>query len=76
MRQAILEASYKCGESAHLGGALSMVEILACLYQGVLNTKGKNRDIFILSKGHGFLALLAALYTKKLITKKTFDISI
>ena len=70
MRRAILETSFNCGASAHIGGALSMVEILACLYQGVLNTKGKNRDIFILSKGHGFLALLSALYIKKFISKK------
>ena len=70
MRKAILETSFKCGEPAHLGGALSIVEILACLYQGVLKIRGKNRDIFILSKGHGFLALLAVLYIKKQITKK------
>ena len=67
MRQIILETSFKCGAPAHIGGALSIVDILACLYQNILKIKGKNRDVFILSKGHGFLALLAALYSKKLI---------
>lgn len=70
MRKIILETSFKCGAPAHIGGALSIVDILACLYQNILKTQGKNRDVFILSKGHGFLALLAALYFKKLITKK------
>lgn len=70
MRQIILETSFKCGAPAHIGGALSIVDILACLYQNILKIKGKNRDVFILSKGHGFLALLAALYSKKLISKK------
>ena len=70
MRKIILETSFKCGAAAHIGGALSIVDILACLYQNILNIKGKNRDIFVLIKGHGFLALLAALYSKKLISKK------
>jgi transketolase len=70
MRKIILETSFKCGEPAHIGGALSIVEILCCLYQQVMTIKGKNKDRFILSKGHGFLALLAALYSKKFLSKK------
>ena len=54
MRKIILETSFKCGAAAHIGGALSIVDILACLYQNILKIKGKNRDIFVLSKGHGF----------------------
>ena len=75
MRKIILETSFKCGAPAHIGGALSIVDILACLYQNVLKIKGRNRDIFVLSKGHGFLALLAALYSKKLISKKKLFLS-
>ena len=70
MRKIILETSFKCGAPAHIGGALSIVEILACLYENILKIKGRNKDIFVLSKGHGFLALLAALNSKKLISKK------
>ena len=70
MRKIILETSYKCGEPAHIGGALSIVEILCCLYQQIMILKGKKKDRFILSKGHGFLALLAALYSKKFLSKK------
>tara|TARA_B100001027_G_C16251559_1_gene324676 strand:+ start:672 stop:1475 length:804 start_codon:yes stop_codon:yes gene_type:complete len=71
MRKAILQTSLNCGESAHIGGALSIVEILATLYGEVmsLNLK-KPRDRFILSKGHGFLGLLSALHCKKFISKK------
>ena len=71
MRKTILEISLKCGEPAHIGGALSMVELISCLYQSVLKTnQKKNSDRFILSKGHGFLGLLSALYLKKIIPKK------
>ena len=72
MRKIILETSFKCGAPAHIGGALSIVEILACLYQKILKIKGRNKDIFVLSKGHGFLALLAALHLKGLLVKKNF----
>ena len=40
MRKIILETSFKCGAPAHIGGALSIVDILACLYQNVLKIKG------------------------------------
>ena len=53
-----LELSYKCGESTHIGGAISMVEILAVIYFKFV-TRKKNK--FILSKGHGFLGLLSTL---------------
>ncbi len=52
--------------SGHTGGSLSIVEILLTLYCGVLNVSPKNygsreRDKFILSKGHGCPALYAVL---------------
>lgn len=51
---------------AHLGGGLSIMEIVAALYFGVLrydvqNPRWELRDRFILSKGHGALAYYAAL---------------
>ncbi len=53
----------------HLGSALSLVEILRVLYDDVLryvptNPKWAGRDRFILSKGHGCLALYAVLAEK------------
>ena len=59
----------------HVGSSLSLVEIIRVLYDKIIkfNSKrpnDKKRDRFILSKGHGCLALYALLYDKKFITKK------
>ena len=71
MRKVILEVSLNCGEPAHIGGALSIVDIMATLYGNILKINLKNpADRFILSKGHGFLGLLSALYFKKFLNKK------
>lgn len=53
-------------ESHHIGCSLSIVEILTVLYFDILhidpkNPNDKNRDIFILSKGHAAAALYATL---------------
>jgi len=53
----------------HIGSALSLVEILRVLYDHVLrydpqNPKWTGRDRFILSKGHGCLALYVLLAEK------------
>lgn len=71
MRKVILEMSLNCGQSAHIGGGLSMVDILATLYEGIGGfsvSEVKNR--FILSKGHGVLGLLSVLHCKDFIQKK------
>ena len=52
--------------SGHTGGSLSMVEVLVTLYYrqmdyDIKNPKWRNRDKFILSKGHGCPALYAIL---------------
>ena len=62
------------GGRGHLGPAFSIVEILRVLYDGVLkydvkNLKLKERDRFILSKGHGCLALYAILAEKGFFPK-------
>ena len=54
------------GKSGHVGSMLSMAELLAVLYQRVLNVDAKHpdkpdRDRFILSKGHGGAAVYAVL---------------
>ncbi len=55
-----------CGGSSHIGAALSMADILAVLYGGILKVnpaepRSPQRDRFILSKGHGGAAVYAAL---------------
>jgi transketolase len=71
MRKTLLETSLNSGEPSHIGGALSIVDILAVLYNNILNINlAKPADRFILSKGHGFLALLSVLYCQGYISKK------
>lgn len=67
MRKLILDMGMHAGDhAAHMGGALSITDILATLYFGVMNTikRGMHsleRDRCILSKGHGALGYYAAL---------------
>jgi transketolase len=54
------------GERGHIGPALSVLEIIDVLYTDVMkhdsaNPEWKERDYFILSKGHACLALYAVL---------------
>lgn len=56
----------------HIGGALSLSEIMAVLYFGVMNidpkdSKKADRDRLVLSKGHGGPAVYAALALKGFI---------
>lgn len=72
-RKLVIEIACK-SRSAHVGAALSCVDLLTCLYFYKLNIDKKNwrkRDIFILSKAHGAMALYAVLALKDFITKKT-----
>lgn len=60
-----VEMTHLSGGS-HLGAILSVADIMAVLYTGVLNVDPKNpddenRDRFILSKGHAGAAVYAAL---------------
>lgn len=64
VRKRVIRMAYQCNSNVHLGGALSMVDLLAVLYGNVLRGSGgsyEDRDRFILSKGHGALALFATL---------------
>ena len=67
LRKLIVETAYGCGQAAHIGGSLSMVELLQVLYGEVLrhdpaNPTWEDRDVFILSKGHAVLGYFAALH--------------
>jgi transketolase len=62
-RQTIEQA--KRANVGHIGSALSIADILAVLYGGVLSVPSHDdvdRDRFILSKGHAALALYCALH--------------
>ena len=62
------------GKRAHLGSAMSIIEIIRVLYDDILNVNPDNlndlnRDRFILSKGHGCLALYVVLADKNFFSK-------
>ncbi len=67
MRKTALDGALGAGgKSAHIGGALSIVDITATLFGAVMRLDPKNpewpdRDRFILSKGHGVLGYYTAL---------------
>lgn len=66
VRKRILKMANACGGSAHIGGSLSMADMLTVLYKrymryNVSNPSSSERDYFILSKGHCVLAFYAVL---------------
>lgn len=68
LRRTIID-TYVAAKRGHIGSAFSLVEIIRVLYDDVLrydtaNPKWPERDRFILSKGHGCLALYAVLADK------------
>jgi transketolase len=68
----------RAGESGHVGGALSSVEILAALYFNLLRVDPENpnwsqRDRFVLSAGHKCLVLYAALAERGFFDKSVLD---
>lgn len=73
-RQAIHMAFGAGANGAHLGPGLSLMELMASLYGGILRINPNNptdpdRDRFILSKGHGVLAFYTALQHAGFITE-------
>ena len=81
IRRCIVEMTYGAGNAgAHIGGSLSMVELLAGLYVGGIrfdleNPVWEGRDRVILSKGHAAMALYSAMAEAGIIEKeelKTF----
>ena len=77
IRRSIVKMNAKSFAS-HSGTALSIVDILSSLYFKIMNIdennpKLKNRDKFILSKGHGSSALYATLSEKGFFDKKLLE---
>jgi transketolase len=68
----------KAGKGGHLGGALSIADILSCLYYKIMqidpaNSGWRERDRFVLSAGHKCLALYAVLAQKKFFDESLLD---
>ncbi|MDD6377299.1 MAG: transketolase [Succinatimonas sp.] len=76
IRKDIIKMAHVAGKKgSHVGGSLSMCEILSVLYFSVMrinpsDLESPNRDRFILSKGHGAMALYAALKNLSILTDR------
>lgn len=74
LRRDIIEEVYRSG-AGHVGGDLSVIDILTVLYFGVMNVSPENwtspdRDRFFLSKGHCVDALYMVLGEKGFFDKQ------
>lgn len=68
LRKKIVEISYQT-QAHHIGSEMSCIDILVALYFDIMNIDSNNptskeRDFFILSKGHAALALYVTLMEK------------
>lgn len=73
----VIDMLYRIGPESkgHPGPALSIADIIACLYFQILNIDPKNpkwpeRDRFVLSKGHACPTLYSALALKGYFEKE------
>jgi len=74
-RRIILEQS-KRANVGHIGSCLSVVDILCALYGAVIRVSSpedRERDRFVLSKGHAALALYAVLALKGWVSEEQLD---
>ena len=75
IRRIVLEQA-KRAHVGHIGSALSVADIIALLYGGVLrisSPEDPDRDRFILSNGHAALAVYAALFLRGWLSKAQLD---
>ena len=75
IRKNILHTAMMAGSSsAHIGGALSLAEIISVLFEDKIK-KSKTKEIkkLILSKGHACLVLYSALKQFKFLTQKELN---
>jgi transketolase len=79
IRNRILEMAFNAGRNgAHLGGALSLVEVFATLYGNIMrmdpgNPGNPDRDRLIVSKGHCVLTYYAALHEAGFVSREELD---
>jgi transketolase len=75
IRRIVLAQSKRAGVG-HIGSALSVADIVAALYGGVLHVQDPadpERDRFVLSKGHAVLAVYAALSLRGWLAPEQLD---
>lgn len=77
LRNDILEMVYN-SKGGHIGGSMSCIDILTALYWDVMDVKlikenSKNKDYFVLSKGHCAEALYAVLASKDFFDKSELN---
>jgi transketolase len=75
IRRSVLRCS-KRANVGHIGSALSVVDLLAALYGGVLDARSASdpqRDRLVLSKGHAALALYCTLHATSRLSDATLD---
>jgi transketolase len=77
LRRDIVRVVYK-GKDGHIPSSLSIIDIVAALYGKYLKFDAKNpqspgRDYFVLSKGHGCVALYVVLAAHGFITQADLD---
>ena len=79
MRRDLLKMALAAkSQGAHMGGSLSLVEIMAALYDGIMSfeptaPQSETRDRLILSKGHGVMAQYAALKQLGLLSENDLE---
>lgn len=82
MRHDILRMVHNCGkQNGHLGGCMSVVELLAVLYTQIMNInevahsdkEWALRDRFIMSKGHAGIAMYAAMKHVGLLSQEMIN---
>lgn len=74
IRRKVLTMSYK-GQSVHVPSAFSIVEILCCLYKNYITPSEplEKQNHFILSKGHGTMALYVILVEQGILPEMDLD---
>lgn len=79
IRKDAFKMAFNSGKKgAHIGGSMSVVEILSVLYASIMkydvnNPGWNNRDRFIMSKAHGAIALYAALKNVGILSEEEIN---
>lgn len=77
IRHSVIDTTLKAG-GAHVGGGMSMLDMLVMLYFKYMNIDANNpdnpdRDRFVLSKGHAAIGYIPLLAEKGFFDKKLLD---
>jgi transketolase len=77
VRHSVIDTTMKAG-GAHIGGGMSMLDILVLLYFKYMNIDPENpddpdRDRFVLSKGHSAIGYIPVLAERGFLDKKLLD---